>query len=558
MGQRPDSPSSKVAGFPNRYRRAVFALLVAGVVLTGAAAGASGFDGVASSVAAGDGSRPGSQADVTSVESCTVIDEPGTYELTGDIEGAATDACLQIKSDDVVLDGNGHAVRGPGTEAGDGVGLLVFNGSRTGYPREGPALTDVTVQNVTFTDWKRGVQAGETLDDGPRVTFRNVTVRNNGGGISLYGADESRLENVDVSDNERAGIVVWETSNLSADGVTASRNGGTGISLAEVVVDGSFSDVTVTDNDGHGIHFSTVATNNIVTGAYVANNDGAGVALVDSADNVVRDSVVVDNAGPGILSDPAHGDLITNVSVGGNELAYRNGFPGVRYGVVADGLRHDSGVVASFDRNVSSFDGGATVPEPPRDASVAGPAANLTMSDDAAAGARATITFPYADEAAGNESTLNVFRYANGTWRPVATSVDTANQTVTATVSDSGVFVPVYAGQRGTVSGNASEFTVKATGEGETTDVVYGFVVEGDVETTNETELPTEDSEELVETRSDGTTVVIGSTGSDGGDTFVVTGEIVKFATQPRNASVELELGSENVTDRLLGTDDGA
>lgn len=558
MGQRSDGRSSSVVGILKRYRGVAFSLLFVGMMLTWAVTGTTALQGGAASIADAGRWTSGTQADATEVDSCTVIDEPGQYELVGDIEGTATDACIQIKSDDVVLDGNGHTVRGEDVESG--VGILVFNGSREGYPREGSALNDVTVRNVEVSNWKRGVQIGETLDSGPTVTLRNVTVTNNGGGMSLFGADESRLENVDVSDNERAGIVVWETRNLTAEGITANRNGGSGISFSDVVLDSSFSDVTVTGNDGHGIHFSTVAVNNSVTGAYVANNDGAGVSFVDSSDNVVRDSTVVDNTGPGVLADPANGDRIENVSVGGNEIAYRNGVSGARYGVIADGLRLDSGVVASFDQNVSSFDGEESVPEPPRDARTAGPAANLTMSDEAAAEAQVTITFPYADEAVGNESTLSVFRYSDGTWRPVAaTSVDAENQTVTATVRESGVFVPVYADQSGPVSGNQSTFVVNVTGkDGDTDEVAYGFIVEGEVHAASSTVLPTEDGEEHVEERSDGTTVVLGSTGTDGGDTFVVSGEIVKFATQPRKASVQLALDGEDVTDRLVDGNDEA
>lgn len=561
MGNQSGTRPTRSGGLRTRYGGVLFSLALVGMMLAGAVAGAIVLGEPAAPTAAGQSAENG-QDEATAVDSCTVVDEPGRYELTADVEGAATDACIQIASDDVVLDGNGHAVSG--ADNGSGVGLLVFNGSREGDSRDGPALGNVTVRDVEFTDWERGVQAGETLGSGPTVTLRNVSVTDNGDGVSLFGADESRLTDVEATDNERSGIDLWETSNLTADGVTASANGASGVSFSDTALDSSFSNVTVTDNGGHGIQFSTVAVNNTVSNASVANNSGAGVSFTDSADNAVRNSTVVDNAGPGVLAHPADGDRVSDVRVGGNEIAYRNDAAGVRYGAVADGLRLDSGVVASFDENVSSFDGADGVPEPPGSARTAGPAADLSVSDDAAADARATVTFPYADEAVGDEGALHVLRYSDGEWTPVtATSVDTENQTVTATVGESGRFVPVYVDRSDQVAGNASTFVVTATndsagGEAEEADedgeddgTAYGFVVDGEVVATNGTSAPTEDDEEFVEERADGTTVVLGATGDDGGDTFLVTGEIVEFATQPRNATVSLALDGVNVTERL-------
>jgi parallel beta-helix repeat protein len=524
-------------------------VLFVGMMVAVAVAGAAVVDDEAGEIPGGQ-LLAGAQADAAPVDSCTVIDEPGRYELTDDVNGAATDACIQIRSDDVELDGNGHVIRGPGSD--EGVGILVFNGTRDGYPRAGPALSGVTVRNLTVNGWELGVQAGETLGSGPTVTVENVTVEDNGRGMALFGVDDSEFADVAVVDNERAGVVVWETDDVRVDGLTASRNGGSGISFADVVTESALRDVTVRENDGHGIHFSTVAVNNSVTGATIADNEGAGVIFVDSSDNVVRDSTITGNTGPGVLSDPADGDRVSNVTVADNEIAYRNEFEGVRYGVVADRLRLDSGIDASFDRNVSSLDRETGVPEPPRDARTAGPAANLTMSDEAPEGATATLAFPYADEAVGNETTVGVVRYSDGNWRPVRdTSVDTENQTLTATVRRSGVFVPVALDQTSSVTGDNSTFVVTATGDENADDVAYGFVVDGEGETVSGTAFPPEDGEELVVERDDGTTVVLGEAGTGGGDSFRVTGGIVRFATQPRNASVRLELDGEDVTARL-------
>jgi hypothetical protein len=48
------------------------------------------------------------------IDSCTVINETGHYTLTADVESDEAEPCFDIRTDDVVLDGNGHTVTGPG------------------------------------------------------------------------------------------------------------------------------------------------------------------------------------------------------------------------------------------------------------------------------------------------------------------------------------------------------------------------------------------------------------------------------------------------------------
>ncbi len=79
--------------------------------------GLSGVAGVASA-----------RSDPREISECTVIDEPGEYVLTGDIDHDELDEpCIEITADDVVLDGRGHMIRyGSGVEV-SGADVTVEN-----------------------------------------------------------------------------------------------------------------------------------------------------------------------------------------------------------------------------------------------------------------------------------------------------------------------------------------------------------------------------------------------------------------------------------------------
>ena len=108
----------------------------------------------------------------------TTITEPGTYTLAADIErGAGTrisGTCIEIKASDVVLDGAGHTVDGWGISDTTGIGVA---GDRT--------LRNVTVKNVTLTDWNHGISFSNV---------RNARVRNVEATKNSYGMwfDEAR------------------------------------------------------------------------------------------------------------------------------------------------------------------------------------------------------------------------------------------------------------------------------------------------------------------------------------------------------------------------------
>lgn len=140
-----------------------------------------------------DGRQPG---DATEVSNCRVIDEPGRYVLTKDIRGGgsgdqftyASQTCLVIESDDVVFEGRGHLVDGLGVT--DTTGFAVTGG-------EDGTVSNVTVRNVTVTDWNRGVY----VRNGDGAELAGSTLRHNAYGVMIEGASETTLSDSAARDN---------------------------------------------------------------------------------------------------------------------------------------------------------------------------------------------------------------------------------------------------------------------------------------------------------------------------------------------------------------------
>jgi parallel beta-helix repeat protein len=186
--------------------------------------------------------------EVTEINACTTISEPGQYVLTEDIEDTEDNesgACIGIESNDVVFDGNGHTIAGGGNNA---VGIGLSSGN------------NVTIQNTILTD--SGIFAQDATD----LTIADNTVRNSpDSGISLFIVSSSEISNNTVTESNQAGIKM---------------------------VDGRlnrFENNTVTDNDGAGISFDGAIRNSLINTVATGNSVGisfssAGNTTIETAD----------------------------------------------------------------------------------------------------------------------------------------------------------------------------------------------------------------------------------------------------------------------------------
>ena len=118
---------------------------------------------------------------------CTVITDPGTYQVLGDIQGTPGITCINIQSSDVIIEGNGHTLNGT-------------TGNENGvYASASPArISNVTVKNLTLSNWGMG------------IIYENVT----GGAI----------DNITVLFSQTQGITLGTSSSITLSNVNASLN----------------------------------------------------------------------------------------------------------------------------------------------------------------------------------------------------------------------------------------------------------------------------------------------------------------------------------------------
>jgi parallel beta-helix repeat protein len=199
----------------------------------------------------------------TAVDSCRVIDEPGQYELTQDIQvdEGLQPHCIKITSSNVSFDGNGHTIQGNYTRHKeyrehdaltlDPKAAVLVSGNDT--------LSNVTVSNLTADDWKTGVKFADTTAS-------------------------------------------------SLEGYTAKQSAFMGLWLENFDA-GTVADSTAAETQGSALRFS--GNDTLVQGNNLSNNAGAAISwtgaglYVDGTNNTVADNRIVDNADAGEITGRA-------------------------------------------------------------------------------------------------------------------------------------------------------------------------------------------------------------------------------------------------------------
>jgi len=173
------------------------------VVLVASVAGIAGVTGVApvdtATAQSGGGPIP--------IDSCRTIADDGSYVLTGNVTNSSADTCIQILSSDVIFDGGGHTIdAGSNATDGDSNATNGSNGTASVGVRVNNSLTtiaNVTVRNVTTTDWTTGVAYRDVNGGLVRNVNASANARN---GFRLVGADDTRLESVTAVNNSRCSL----------------------------------------------------------------------------------------------------------------------------------------------------------------------------------------------------------------------------------------------------------------------------------------------------------------------------------------------------------------
>ena len=153
----------------------------------------------------------------TPLNGCSTITEPGRYVLVenvtdgGDGENFtyASEACIRVQSSDVHIEGDDSHVDGMAISDTTAVAVSSPNGS---------TLENVTVTNLTVTDWNRGVEVRNASD----VTLRDVNASGNAYGVTADGVRPLRLDGVRAEGN-LVGVAIAE-SRLDRQNVSIEDN----------------------------------------------------------------------------------------------------------------------------------------------------------------------------------------------------------------------------------------------------------------------------------------------------------------------------------------------
>lgn len=379
------------------------------------------------------------------IDNCTVVDEPGQYELGGDVQTNDSGACLDVRSDDVVIEGNGHAIEGPGADGGTNAsaGVLVNGTAEASY-------TNVTVRDVEVSGFDDGVRSGTDGADG--VALEGVTVTGTDRGVAVHGGNAT-LTDVTV---EESGVGVYAdgADTVEASGVTVQSNGaGLQASGTDVVVDNS----SIGYNDGHGVELDAGAT---LSSSDSRMNGNGGHGVVASGGDVsveLWDDEVGRNADVGLLleggaeadlawtSVPRNGEDGVRVDDGtlnmedtalknnaGYELDARGGL------AHADDLEVNQSAVVAFENEPIAL-GTVDRAELPDAGNATVVSDGLTVEGSLDGSIEAELTVETDDD------TVEVWRDDGDQWTTVAENVSVSNDSIQHTVIESGTYAAVEA-----------------------------------------------------------------------------------------------------------------
>lgn len=214
------------------------------------------------------------------------IDKPGVYQADLSSYSPGSGVMLLIHSDDVILDGMGSVLTGPGQEGERGIGISITDPGRS--------VTNVTIMNITLS----GFQSGITAEDVRELTIRDCAFRQNTQtGISLTRVSDVLIERVESSknlppagSNGGGGLIVTNSDSVTIRDCRILSNGrgdgGDGIAITDstrVAIERS----TVSQNAKAGIRASLLPSGLVIRENVVQFNSGNGISMGPGCDGAI-------------------------------------------------------------------------------------------------------------------------------------------------------------------------------------------------------------------------------------------------------------------------------
>ncbi|SER58310.1 right-handed parallel beta-helix repeat-containing protein [Natrinema salaciae] len=269
----------------------------------------------------------GAVGGVSAADSCAeisgpaVIDQSGCYVINESAADSSADVHVEIRSSNVILEGAGHTI--DGSDGSGTIGVYV-NGSAAAR------LRNVTVRNLTVTDWETGLYY-DASDDGAVV---NVTAISN----TEYGLHFDGVTTVAVEE--------------------ATTDGQSGLYDAGTRIDGG-SGVEVSGlestNDDYGIYIYQGSGHTIRDSTFTGD---AGVIVIDAQQVTVRDSFFEETA-PSVDIDDSGDVLVDNNTVVDGSLGVLSGSNGPMNRITNNEIDESSRYATGADCYGMSIDGAA-------------------------------------------------------------------------------------------------------------------------------------------------------------------------------------------------------
>ncbi len=208
----------------------------------------------------------------TNISACSAITTAGVYTLTASVSNSGLRHCIRINVSDVVFDGQGFIIDGTDTAATFGI----FVENRTA------SLTNITIINVTVSDWRNGIYINNTLSG----TVTNTNVTSNTNGALVYNSINLTISNNTMSNNQ---FGIW----------------------FENVTNSNISTNNATSNTNTGIHFITVS-NNTIYNNNASKNSQWGIRIRFSNNTLIDNNVANSNTNYGIELESSNYSTVTN------------------------------------------------------------------------------------------------------------------------------------------------------------------------------------------------------------------------------------------------------
>lgn len=408
------------------------------------------------------------------IDQCTVISSPGRYTLAGDILNVPSQSCIDVRSSDVVLDGNGHAVDGDGFAVDDqSSAIRVHSDSRR--------IRNVTVEDIEMTEWDRAITVSNTTES----VVRNVTAVGNGDGVlTILNSSEMVLSGANLSNYAEHGIVVAKSQDIEIRDSIATGNGRGGILLYQSnrtvveetrigpgsvngIYDQESTETTIRNNSVRGTDYAITvdgSSDALVAGNSVSDTDELGIRLNrGSSGTVVRENNVSRSSTAFVVKNASSGNRLADnvahrsskgyelIDVTGNVLESNRAVETNRAFISDEAPDNDvNRLTIGRERTTVSLDGKNVALEP-----VENPPAdpvgkrNITkhvVASSLAADSFLNLSVHYEDEdlAEVPESTLDLWKFDDGSWTEVPGSrVNTTENVVSGNLTSFSVLAPL-------------------------------------------------------------------------------------------------------------------